>query len=80
MQEHKRAVYTTLLISGKLNSYLADIDKQAEEMFFRLVKKYADRKWITEFFKAENQLEWVRKMNNIRVCGKEIVENGIIYA
>ncbi len=49
-------------------------------MFFRLVKKYADRKWITEFFKAENQLEWVRKMNNIRVCGKEIVENGIIYA
>ena len=58
LQEHKRATYTTLLTSGKLNSYLADIDEQAEEMFFWLVKQIAERESVTEQLKAENALEW----------------------
>ena len=78
--EHKRATYTTLLISGKLNSYLADIDEQAEEMFSRLVNEYADRQRVTEQLKAENQLEWVGRMNNIRACVREVVENEVIYS
>lgn len=80
LREHKRATYTTLLTSGKLNSYLANIDGQAEEMFSRLVKHYADRQGVTERLKAENQLEWVGKMNNIRACAREVVEREIIYS
>lgn len=80
LREHKIAIYTTLLISGKLNSYLVDIDEQAEEMFSRLVNEYADRQGVTEQLKAENQLEWVGRMNNIRACVREVVENEIIYA
>lgn len=79
LQEHKRATYTTLLTSGKLNSYLADIDEQAEEMFSRLVEQMAEREGVTEQLKAENQLEWVGKMNNIRACVREVVESEIIY-
>lgn len=80
LQEHKRAFYTTLLTSGKLNSYLADIDKQAQDMFSRLVREYADRQGVTESLKAENQLLWVQKMNNIRACVREVVEREIIYS
>lgn len=80
LQEHKRATYANLLTSGKLNSYLADIDEQAEEMFFRLVNEYANRQGVTEQLKAENQLEWVGRMNNIRACVREVVENEIIYS
>lgn len=80
LKEHKRAIYTGLLTSGKLNSYLADIDKQAENMFLRLVKEYADRQGVTEQLKAENALEWTGRMNNIRVCALEIVNEEIIYA
>ena len=80
LQEHKKATYTTLLTSGKLNSYLADIDEQAQDMFFRLVKEYADRQGVTEQLKAENQLLWVQKMNNIRACVREVVESEIIYS
>ena len=65
LREHKRATYTTLLTSGKLNSYLADIDEQAEELFSRLVKQIAEREGVTEMLKAENQILWVQKMNNI---------------
>ena len=68
-----------LLTSGKLNSYLADVNKQAEEMFFRLVKEYADKQDVAEQLKAENQMEWVQKMNNIRACVREVVESAIIY-
>lgn len=67
------------LTSGKLNGYLADIDEQAEEMFSRLVKEYADRQGVTEQLKAENQLLWIQKMNNIRACVLEVVESEIIY-
>ena len=77
-QKHK-VLYMNLLTSGKLNSYLADINEQAEELFSRLVKEYADRQGVTEQLKAENQLLWVQKMNNIRACVREVVEREIIY-
>lgn len=80
LQEHKRATYTTLLTSGKLNSYLADIDEQAGEMFSRLVNEYADRQGVTEQLKAENQLLWIQKMSNIQSCVREVVESEIIYS
>ena len=73
------ATYTTLLTSGKLNSYLADIDEQAEEMFFRLVEQMAEREGVTEQLKAGNQLEWVQKMNSIRNRAVEIVNTELIY-
>lgn len=80
LQEHKRATHTTLLTNGNLNGYLADIDEQAEEMFFRLVEQMAEREGVTEQLKAENQLEWVGRMNNIQACVREIVNEEIIYA
>ena len=78
LKEHKRLFYSNLLTSGKLNSYLADIDRQAEEMFSRLVKEYADKQGVTEQLKAENQLEWVGKMNNIRSRAVEIIDVELI--
>ena len=80
LKEHKRLVYLNLLTSGRLNEYLVSIDEQAEDMFSRLVKEYADRQEVTERLKAENQLLWVGKMNNIRACVKEVVERAIIYS
>lgn len=80
LQEHKRAVYISLLTSGKLNSYLADIDEQATEMMFRLVEQMADKKGVTEQLKAENQMLWVGRMNEIQTRAREIVTAEIIYA
>lgn len=80
LQEHKRAFYTTLLTSDKLNTYIFDVDKQAEECFERLVKQMKQSQCITEQLKSENALEWVQRMNNIRACAKEIVEKEIIFA
>ena len=80
LRENKRVLLSGLQLSGKLNSYLADIDKQAEEMCSRLVKQMADREDITEQLKAENQMEWVARMNNIRNRADEIVLNDLIYA
>ena len=65
LQEHKRAVYTTLLTSGKLNCYLADIDEQAIEMMFRLIEQMADKEGVTEQLKAGNSMLWVGRMNEI---------------
>lgn len=79
LQEHKSATYTTLLTSGKLNAYLADIDEQAKEMFLRLVEQMAEREGVTEQLKAKNQLEWVQKINNIRSRVTEIVNADLIY-
>ena len=79
IKQHHKVRYTNLLTSGKLNSYLADIDKQAEDMFFRLVKQIAEREGITEKLKADNQMAWVARMNNIRSRTTEIVNNEIIY-
>lgn len=72
--------YIILLTSEKLNRYLADIDRQAEEMFPRLVKELAEKEGVTEALKAENQMLWVQKMNNIRNAAMEIVSNDLIYA
>ena len=80
IKEHKRAFYTNLLTSCKLNSYLADIDKQAEEMFLRLVKQLAEKENVTEKLKAENQMLWVQRMNNTRNRATEIVNTEVIYA
>ena len=80
LKEHRRATYTTLLTSGKLNSYLADIDRQAAEMFLRLVKQMAEAEGVTEKLKADNQMEWVRRMNNIGSKAMEMVNNDLIYA
>ena len=79
LKEHRRATYTALLASGKLNSYLADIDRQAEEMFLRLVKQMAEAEGVTEQLKADNQMEWVGRMNNIRSRAMEMVNNDLIY-
>ena len=79
IKQHHKVRYTNLLTIGKLNGYLADIDKQAENMFFRLVKQMAEREDITERLKADNQIEWVSRMNNIRSRVTEIVNNEIIY-
>ncbi len=78
LKEHKQFVYLNLLTSGRLNEYLVSIDEQAADMFFQLVKEYADRQGVTEQLKAENQLLWIQKMNNIRVCVREVVEEEII--
>ena len=79
LKEHRRVRYATLLTGGELNSYLADIDRQAEELFLRLVKQMADAEGITETLKASDQMEWVRRMNNVRSRAFEIVEADIIY-
>ena len=79
LKQHRKALYTNLLTSGKLNSYLADIDEQAEGMFSRLVKQMAEREGVTEQLKVENQMEWVGRMNNIRNRAMEIVNEEIIY-
>lgn len=79
IKEHKRTFYVNLLTSCKLNSYLADIDKQAEEMFSRLVKELAEKENVTEKLKAENQMLWVQRMNNIRNRAMEIVNSELIF-
>ena len=79
LKEHRRASYATLLTSGKLNSYLADIDRQAEEMFSRLVKQMAEAEGATEVLKAADPMAWVGRMNNIRSRAMEIVNGELIY-
>ena len=79
LKEYRRATYITLLTSGKLNDYLADIDRQTQERMERLTEQMK-RTQDAEQLKVENALEWVQRMNNIRACAKEIVEREIIYA
>lgn len=79
LKEHRRVLYGNLLTSGKLNSYLTDIDKQAEKMYFRLVKQMAEREGVTERLKAKDQMEWIRRMNSIRSRVAEIVYTDLIY-
>lgn len=79
IKQHKRIFYTNLLTSGKLNDCLADINEEAEEMFFRLVKQMAEKQGITEQMKADNQMLWVQRMNNIRNSATEITNNELIY-
>lgn len=79
IREYHKGLYNNLLISGKLNSYLAELDEQAEDMFFRLVEQLAEKDGITETLKAENQMLWVQRMNAVRETATEIVNNDIIY-
>ena len=79
IKQYKRSFYTEMLISGKLNGYLADIDEQAENMFFRMVKQMAEKQGVTEQLKANNQMLWVGRMNNIRASVTEIVNHDLIY-
>lgn len=78
IKQNRRVLYTNLLTSGKLNSYLADINRQAEEMFSRLVKQMAEYEGVTEQLKADNQMAWVGRMNDIRSRATEIVNNDLI--
>ena len=80
LNQHHKVLYSNLLISGKLNDYLADLNEQAEDMFSRLVKQLAEKESVTEALKAENQMLWVQKMNSIRNTTMEVVSNDLIYA
>ena len=79
LRQHRRVLYTELLTSGKLNSHLADIDRQAEDMFSRLVKETAEHEGVTEELKAENAMLWTGRMNEIRAMAREIVNADLIY-
>ena len=79
IRRNKRIILSSLQISGELNGYLADIDQQAEEMFELLVKQIAGSEGVTERLKSDNQMVWVRKMNNIRSLASEIVNNKIVF-
>ena len=78
LKEHKQFLYTTMLIEGTLNRYLADINQQADQMFHRLIKEIAKKQGITEQMKVENQMEWVRQMNACRIQAEEIVKFELI--
>ena len=79
LKEHRRVRYANLLTSGELNAYLADIDRQAEELFLRLVKQMVDAEGITEMLKANDQMEWVGRMNSCRDRASETVYHQVIY-
>ena len=79
LKQHRKVLYSNLMISGKLNDYLADLSKQAEELFSRLVKQLAEKEGVTESLKAENQMLWVQKMNNIRPAVEEQIFQDLIY-
>ena len=79
IKQNRKPLYLNLLTSGKLNGYLTDIDKQAVDMFSQLVKQIAEREGVTEQLKADSQMEWVGRMNNIRSRATEIVNHDIIY-
>ena len=80
LKQYHKVTYTNLLTSGMLNAYLVDVDRQAQERSHRLIEGMKQTQDITEQLKAENALEWTGKMNNIRVCARDIVYDEIIYA
>ena len=80
LKKHRQALYTTLLVSGKLNSHLVEIDNQATEMFDRLVKQLSEKEGITEQLKAQDQMAWVGAMNNIRNAAEEIINAEVVFA
>ena len=79
LKKYRKITYINLLTSGRLNAYLADIDRQAQERFKRLIEGLKQEQGITEQLKAENALEWTGRMNNIRACARGIVNNEIIF-
>lgn len=80
LKQHRKVLYSELLISGKLNDYLADLNEQAEELFSRLIKHLAEKEGVTEALKAEHLMLWVQKMNSTRNTAMEVVSNDLIYA
>ena len=79
LKHHRKVLYYNLLTSGKLHSHLADVEEQAQDLFSRLVKEYAEKEGITEQLKATNQMKWVQKMNNIRERVMEMVNSEILF-
>ncbi len=79
LKNHKRVLFNIMLTKGTLFQYLVEVDKQAEEMFFRLIDDMAKAEGITEQLKSENQMEWVGRMNNIKARAREIVNTELIY-
>ena len=79
LKQHCKVTYINLLTSGSLNAYLADIDRQAQERFYRLIEGMKQAQGITECLKEENALEWTGRMNHVRACAREIVNEEIIY-
>ena len=80
LKEHRHIVYTTMLIEGTLNRYLADINQQAEQMFHRLIEEMVQKQGVTEQLKAKQPMEWIGLMNNIQAYAREIVNNEIIFS
>ena len=80
LKQHRKVLYSELLISGKLNDYLADLNEQAEELFSRLIKQLAEKEGVTEALQAEHLMLWVQKMNSTRNTAMEVVPNDLIYA
>lgn len=79
LKKHRQAIYTAMLLSGKLNSYLDEIDQQAEHMLSQLVKQIAEQEGITEHLKSADQMEWIRQMNNVRERAMEVINAELIY-
>ena len=79
LKQHRKLLYYNLLTGGKLNGYLYELDKQAEEMFFRLVKQISEREGLTERLKAEKPIEWVKRMNSVRSAAAETVNAELIF-
>ena len=79
LKEHRKTAYTRLLTSGKLNSYLNDIDQQAKKLFSELVSQMTEAEGVTEAFKVADQMEWIRRTNSIRNRAGELVESELIY-
>ena len=80
LRNHQEALYTTMLMKGTLNPHLEEVDRQAQELEQRLISQLAQQEGITEQMKAENQLEWVARMNGIRNRAEQIVLNELIYS
>ena len=80
LKQHHKIIYYNLLTSGKLHSHLADVEEEAQSLFLRLVKEYAEQEGVTEQLKAEKPTEWVQKMNNIRNRAAETVHADLIFA
>jgi len=79
LKHHRKVLYYNLLTSGKLHSHLADIEEQAQDLFSRLIKEYAEKEGITEQLKSTDQMKWVQKMNSIRECAMEVVCKDMVF-
>ena len=79
LKQHHKVLYYNLLTSGKLHSHLADTEEQAQELFSRLVKEYAEKEGVTKQLKEENPIEWIRRMNNIKMRVREMVNSEVIF-